>query len=592
MATTTDKYVLDAKMNARQAIGASFNLRSALIKLGIQAGVTYLAFKTLKAGINLVKQSLQDASQVEIWRISFETMLGSVELAKEKMEEIYEFARTTPFRLPEVVDNTKKLMAMGIESENVIKTMRMLGDVSAGVGVPLWRLALNFGQVKTQGKLTGRELRDFQMAGVDLIGVIAKMEGVTIQQVKAMEEIPFEMVNNAFISMTSEGGKFNNLMGQIAETLPTMLSNFYDKLFKIRVEIGEQLMPVAIEFVDEMSAFFSDQENINAMISIAQSFASITENALAGVTALGKFGTAYKKATGFLETTNPNNPFSAEFGVKAREAFMQVTKNMATSLLKVNLYTKAVFEAFSAPMKGMELSSEEISIRASKFQLELDALNLISDTEKRKITKSMKLALEKIIPEETVVSSTIKMDYMFDDYVTPFKDEDLTEGIITPMTDDEKKALLEYQEEVLTVANFISQNLTSSISGFYDQLLAGKNSIRDWGQFFEGVIKRLIAQMLTLQTLSFFGNMFGISLGGADIFGSILGKLTGTTSSVLPSGGALASDSGGFDGLISAINSQPIVVNIDPNAFIQSADNVIISQSAEIGSIQREAVRF
>jgi len=85
MATTTDKYVLDAKMNARQAIGASFNLRSALIKLGIQAGVTYLAFKTLKAGINLVEQSLQDASQVEIWRISFETMLGSVELAKEAL---------------------------------------------------------------------------------------------------------------------------------------------------------------------------------------------------------------------------------------------------------------------------------------------------------------------------------------------------------------------------------------------------------------------------------------------------------------------------------------------------------------------------
>ncbi len=61
---------------------------------------------------------------------------------------------------------------MGIVADNLLHTLKSLGDVSAGLSVPISRLALNFGQVKTQGKLTGRELRDFSIAGVPLISAL------------------------------------------------------------------------------------------------------------------------------------------------------------------------------------------------------------------------------------------------------------------------------------------------------------------------------------------------------------------------------------------------------------------------------------
>jgi len=101
------------------------------------------AFMAFRAAINLTKESLQTAGQFEQWEIAFETMLGSAVKAKEMMEDLFQFAKETPFQIPELVQNSKMLMGMGIEAEKVIDTMRILGDVAAGVGVPIGRLALN-----------------------------------------------------------------------------------------------------------------------------------------------------------------------------------------------------------------------------------------------------------------------------------------------------------------------------------------------------------------------------------------------------------------------------------------------------------------
>ena len=124
------------------------------------------------------------AGEFEQTNIAFTTMLGSAEKAQELLADLAEFAAKTPFQIPDVEKNAKLLLAMGIEVENIIPTMKSLGDVAAGLNVPLARIALNFGQVKTQSRLTGRELRDFNIAGVPLLQEIAKNMGLTEQAVK------------------------------------------------------------------------------------------------------------------------------------------------------------------------------------------------------------------------------------------------------------------------------------------------------------------------------------------------------------------------------------------------------------------------
>lgn len=71
------------------------------------------------------------------------------------MKDLSDFAKKTPFELTGIRQNAKQLLAMGISSEDLIPTLKALGDVSAGLSVPLDRLALAYGQVMAKGKLQG-----------------------------------------------------------------------------------------------------------------------------------------------------------------------------------------------------------------------------------------------------------------------------------------------------------------------------------------------------------------------------------------------------------------------------------------------------
>lgn len=73
--------------------------------------------------------------------------------------------------------------------------------------------------MRTQGKLTGVDLRDFLRAGVPLIQELAKNLNVSEMEIKKMVsqgKIGFADVERAFETMTSAGGKFHNMLSQKA----------------------------------------------------------------------------------------------------------------------------------------------------------------------------------------------------------------------------------------------------------------------------------------------------------------------------------------------------------------------------------------
>ena len=199
---------------------------------GISAGVVFLAKK---------------AGMMEQIEVAFETMTGSAEQAHDLIKKLTDFAAKTPFELEGIFTTTKLLMGMGIEVEDMIPTLKALGDVSAGLSVPIERLALNFGQIKAQGKLTGRELRDFAVAGVPLLDELAKMLKISkeaVTELVSKGKVSFGQVDAAFKSMSGEGGRFNNLMIKQSKTLLGLWSNFKDFLTVTSIEIGKELLPV------------------------------------------------------------------------------------------------------------------------------------------------------------------------------------------------------------------------------------------------------------------------------------------------------------------------------------------------------------
>ena len=221
-----------------------------------------IATAAVSAGIGFL---LNEAGKQEQTNVAFNTLLGSAELAQKTIAELQAFAAKTPFTLPGIEMNAKQLLGMGIEVDRLVPTLKALGDVSAGLSVPLERLALNFGQIKAQGKLTGRELRDFAVAGVPLLDVLSKQFGKTkeeVQDLVSSGQVGFEDVEKAFIAMTSTGGRFNDLMMAQSKTLFGLLSNAEDFVILFMRGLGEEILPVAKEVVSETIAWAEANEEI------------------------------------------------------------------------------------------------------------------------------------------------------------------------------------------------------------------------------------------------------------------------------------------------------------------------------------------
>ena len=247
------QFIISAKDEASKQFN---NLRK---NLNETVGTALKMSAIFGAGIGLfsvVKGAIQAAAAFEQTQVAFNTMLGSAAQANTMLRELSEFAAKTPFQLTEVEQGAKALLAFGIEGDKIIPTLKSLGDVSAGLAVPMERLILNFGQVKAQAKLTGREMRDFAIAGVPLLDELAKnlnKSKVEIQDMVSEGKIGFKEVEDAFESMSGEGGRFFDLMDKQSKTFLGRVSNLRDNWELFLREQGNQLIVWAGVFVDKLA---------------------------------------------------------------------------------------------------------------------------------------------------------------------------------------------------------------------------------------------------------------------------------------------------------------------------------------------------
>jgi tape measure domain-containing protein len=201
--------------------------------------------------------------------VAFTTMLGSKEKADQLMAQIVDTAAKTPFTLTEVAQGAKQLLAYQVAAEEVNDTVIRLGNISAGVSVPLGRLVTVYGQVKAKGKLMGDDLRQFSEAGIPMISELAKVMGVTDSEISKMVEngkIGFPEVQKVIQNLTDEGGMFFNLMEKQSKTITGQISNLSDAFDRMLNTIGESNDGVISSGISGLTGLVENYETVGKVL--------------------------------------------------------------------------------------------------------------------------------------------------------------------------------------------------------------------------------------------------------------------------------------------------------------------------------------
>lgn len=246
--------ILSAKDNASATLskfgGELSGLRGTVDKFTGNLQTAGLAFAGLGAVSTVAAKSFVDAASfMEQAEVAFNTLTGSAKTGKKTLEDLINFAKTTPFEIPQILEQSKRLLAMGTSAQDLIPTFKMLGDVAAGVGMEkLPQLVLAFGQIQAKGRLMGTELRQLTEAGFNLADAMG-ISNAKLEEMVSNGEVGFTDVANAFRNVTEEGGRFHNLMQQQALTTGGQLSNLSDNMFKLKATIGEALLPAVNQLI-------------------------------------------------------------------------------------------------------------------------------------------------------------------------------------------------------------------------------------------------------------------------------------------------------------------------------------------------------
>jgi len=247
------------------------NAESRLSKFGQRAEKIGTSLSlAISAPLALVgKNALQTSAQFESLEMSFGTMLRSMENGKTLMKDLQNYNLATSFQFEEVAGAGKSLLAFGFAQQQIIPQMKMIGDVSAGLGINIGELADLYGKAKVQGRLFQDDINQLQGRGIPIVEELRKQfKGANVDIRKMTEDgkIGFGNLEKAFASLTSEGGQFYNMTANQSTTLGGLYSNLQDSVTMNLRTIGDSIVknldlktviPQASKYLTDLAEGFS-----------------------------------------------------------------------------------------------------------------------------------------------------------------------------------------------------------------------------------------------------------------------------------------------------------------------------------------------
>lgn len=300
---------------------------------------------TIGTAMELSKKIATVRGEFQQLEIAFSTMLGSGEKANKLMTQLTQTAAKTPFDLKGVANGAKQLLAYGIAADDVNDTLIHLGDIAAGLSIPLNDMVMLYGTTMVQGRMFTQDLRQFQGRGVPLMEALANTMGVTkdaVTELVSQGKVGAAEFQTALTSLTAEGGKFGGLMNEQSKSITGQISNIQDGIDMMFNEIGQKSEGAINTALSGVSKLVENYETVGtAVLAIAGTYGTYRA-ALVLVSAVEKAHTNMLKAA----VLEKNLASAANITLSNSDAMAAARKSLFTKTIKLN--TQAVLKNTAA----------------------------------------------------------------------------------------------------------------------------------------------------------------------------------------------------------------------------------------------------
>lgn len=284
--------------------GNTNNQGGSSVGLGTIAGGTILG-NVITSGVSMVGDGIgamiKGSMERETAISGLSTFLGKSG-AKETYSNIQRDAEATPFDTASLLEVNRSLISAGLNAKAARTDSMNLANAIVAVGGSndtLTRMAANMQQIKTVGKATAMDIKQFGMAGVNIYALLSKSTGKSIEEVKEME-VSYSQLSKALQMAADKGGIYENALNNAMNTQQGKWSNFTESFTNKLADIGTAFSPVTNGVLDMGIKFAGTLVYVKDFATWLTSGSESSDIFLVSMGALTAGALAYAGVTGFM----------------------------------------------------------------------------------------------------------------------------------------------------------------------------------------------------------------------------------------------------------------------------------------------------
>lgn len=285
-----------------KASGGGFTLGKMIAGNLISGGIARLTALGASGLSSIVSASVAE----EQAKVGLKTFLGE-KGANDAYANIKKDAAVTPFDTSSLLASNRALISAGLSAKAARQDTLNLANAVAAVGGGndvLARMSANMQQIKTVGKATAMDIRQFGMTGINIYQLLADVTGKNIDQVKEMD-VSYSLLSKALQRAGEKGGMYFGAMENQSKTIGGKWSTFMDNLKNTAADIGTALQPLFHWFLDlGISDNFSKiMPIIQPVIDVINQIPGIIANITSGSSEWSEYFNVIKSFAGKLWET-------------------------------------------------------------------------------------------------------------------------------------------------------------------------------------------------------------------------------------------------------------------------------------------------